>query len=97
MSIKIKWAENALCDLEGIRNFIGRDSKYYSKEVIGSILNKVKRLKDFPNIGRKVPEMNDENIRELFSYSYRIIYKIDRDILYIITVIHGAKKLHSLM
>ena len=32
-------------------------------------------LDELPRIGRVVPELNNENIRELSLYSYRILYE----------------------
>ena len=36
-------------------------------------------LSQFPRCGRKVPEFDDDGIRELLAYSYRIIYRIEED------------------
>lgn len=44
-------------------------------------------------MGRKVSEYNDEHIREVFCYSYRIIYLLKEDTINIITVIHGSRLL----
>jgi len=33
-------------------------------------------IKNFPSRGRSVPEVGDDNIRELFVYNYRVIYQI---------------------
>jgi toxin ParE1/3/4 len=89
----IQWTDNALNDLESIKAYIGKDSKYYSIQVVRSIISKVKTLEDFPKMGRIVPEMNDRSIREVFSHNYRIIYKFENDTIKILTVIHGASKL----
>jgi len=50
-------------------------------------------LADFPLAGRKVPEFDDENIRELIAYSYRIIYQVAADEVTIAAVIHGKRLL----
>jgi toxin ParE1/3/4 len=47
----------------------------------------------FPQAGRKVPEFDDENIRELVVYSYRIIYRLQPDEALIVAVIHGKRVL----
>jgi plasmid stabilization system protein ParE len=36
-------------------------------------------LSQFPRSGRKVPEFDDDDIRELLAYSYRINYRIEED------------------
>ena len=43
--------------------------------------------------GRKVPEFDEENIRELIAYSYRIIYAVEKDEVTIAAVIHGRRML----
>jgi plasmid stabilization system protein ParE len=50
-------------------------------------------LGEFPFSGRKVPEYDDESIRELIAYSYRIIYVADEDSVVIAAVIHGKRML----
>ena len=49
-------------------------------------------LAQFPRLGRKVPEFDDENVRELIVYSYRIIYRLQGDVI-IAAVIHGKRDL----
>lgn len=47
-------------------------------------------------VGRIVPEIGQENIRERFVYSYRLIYRIRNDTITIAAVIHGRQLLGSL-
>ena len=42
-----------------------------------------------------MPEIDDENIREIFAYSYRILYEIKSDKVYIIGIIHGRRDFTS--
>lgn len=48
-------------------------------------------LAEFPESGRIVPEFNRPEIREQFIYSYRLIYQIQIDAIYILTVFHGRR------
>jgi len=41
--------------------------------------------------GRVVPEFGDENIREVFAYSYRIIYRVEGETVTIAAVAHGKR------
>jgi len=50
-------------------------------------------LAKFPRAGRKVPEFDDENVRELVVYSYRLIYRLQDDEVVIAAVIHGRRTL----
>ncbi len=68
------WSEPAKTDLRSIHDFIAHDSRHYAKKVTQDIREKTDILKQLTKAGRKVPELNDEHIRELSLYSYRIIY-----------------------
>ena len=78
-------------DLKQIHEYIAKDSRYYAKKVVQTIVEKTEELMVFPEIGRIVPEIDDPNIRELFVYSYRLIYEISSDGIEILAVIHGRR------
>jgi toxin ParE1/3/4 len=40
-----------------------------------------------------VPELDDENIREWFADSYRVIYRIENRVVTIVAVVHGQRLL----
>jgi toxin ParE1/3/4 len=87
----VKWSRPARIDLKQIHDYIAKDSGYYAKRVVQSIVEKTEELIDFPKIGRIVPEIDDPNIRELFVYSYRLLYEITPDGIEILAVIHGRR------
>ncbi|MBI5894095.1 MAG: type II toxin-antitoxin system RelE/ParE family toxin [Deltaproteobacteria bacterium] len=70
------WTNPAKIDLRDIHDYIARDSKYYAQKVSQDIIDKSEKLNLFPEIGRIVPEIDDPNIREIFIYSYRLIYEV---------------------
>jgi toxin ParE1/3/4 len=61
--------------------------------VVRTIVKSTRTLARFPRSGRKVPEFDDENIRELIAYSYRIIYEVESKQVTIAAVIHGKRML----
>ena len=89
--MKVEWTLPAVDDLEAIHEYIGKDSEFYANSFIEKILKTVDILVKFPEIGRKVPEANNPNIRELIFQNYRIIYRIVNDIVQIIGVIRGSR------
>jgi len=95
--VKIRWTDFALENLIAIGDYIEKDSYVYAQRVVSSLFDSVDILEQHPLAGRKVPEFNDESIRELVRGSYRIVYKIismyDIDI---ITVHHSARLLRNL-
>lgn len=95
MDLEVRWSPEATEDIEYIAEYIARDSEYYAQAVVSEILSVSRNIGEFPHIGRNVPEIVDENIRERFVYSYRLIYRIDSGHILIVAVIHGKRLLES--
>jgi toxin ParE1/3/4 len=93
MAHRVVWSRRALHDIEGIAEYIAADSPIYAGIVVKKIVNQTRMLAKFPRSGRKVPEFDDENFRELIVYSYRIIYRIQQDEIVIAAIIHGKRLL----
>jgi plasmid stabilization system protein ParE len=87
---KINWSITALKNLEDVAEFIALDSLFYALDFTEKILSQVSTLKGFPRRGRVVPEFKKNNIRELIYQNYRIVYKIKRADLYIVSITHGT-------
>lgn len=95
MAIRLEWSEEALEDIESIATYIEKDSPAYAKSVVSKFFEKAEILKDFTELGRKVPEIDDISIREIFVYSYRLIYKINEDTVLFVAIIHGKRLLEN--
>ena len=96
MDYTIKWSPEATEDLESIAEYIERDSEFYARAVVSKILAVSGNIPEQPLMGRIVPEIGDEKIRELFVYSYRLVYRIQDEIITILAVIHGEKLLEKM-
>ena len=81
---------DARTDLKQIQEYISRDSIYYANKTIIEIINKTEYLLMFPYMGRKIPEFDNKNFRELIYKSYRILYKVSSNI-YILNVFHHSR------
>jgi addiction module RelE/StbE family toxin len=91
----VKWSAPARNDLKQIHDYITKDSKYYARRVIQEIIEKTEKLIEHPEIGRIVPEVSDQNVRELIVYSYRLVYEISAGRIQILAVIHGKRDFNS--
>ncbi len=91
MAHRVAWSRRALQDLEAIAEYIAADSPAYAGIVVKKVMNQAKMLAQFPRSGRKVPEFDKDDIRELIVYSYRIIYRVQDDAIVIAAVIHGKR------
>ena len=88
---RIVWTEPAVADMEAIRAYIARDNEVYADAVVLRILESVERLERYPLSGRVVPELGDENLRELIVGNYRVMYEVSGSAVTIETVLHGAR------
>jgi toxin ParE1/3/4 len=86
--MKISWSPLALPRVQEIADFIALDSKRAALKWVDTIFGKVEMLESEPHIGRKVPELNQPDIRELIFGNYRIIYRVLKNQIAIITVRH---------
>ena len=74
-----------------LHQYIAHDSKRYAMRVIQDITDKVSVLTERPRLGRVVPEIGEENVREISMYSWRIMYEVMTDTLIIHGVIHKRR------
>ncbi len=95
MALKLEWSDEALEDIESIATYIEKDSPVYAKSVVSKFFEKAEIIKEFTELGRKVPELDDVNIREIFVYSYRLIYKINSNTVLFVAVVHGKRLLEN--
>ena len=95
MAFTLKWSEEALEDIESIATYIEKDSPTYAKSVVSKFFEKAEILQEFSELGRKVPEFNDTTIREIFVYSYRLIYKLNEQDILFVSVVHGKRLLEN--
>ena len=87
------WSPRAIEDLESIAQYIATDSTAYAAAVVTTILTTTRNFSRFPFAGRIVPEFGDKTIREWFAYTYRIIYRVEGDIVIVATIVHGKRLL----
>ncbi len=94
--VKIKFTDQSISDLEDIANYISIDSKYYASLQVEKFFRRAETLEKFPLIGRVVPELKIESIRELIEGNYRIIYRIvTKDEIHILTIYHSRRLLQK--
>jgi plasmid stabilization system protein ParE len=89
------WSRPARADLRSIHDFIAHDSRFYAKKVVQDIREKTDILEQLPKAGKKVPELNDDQVRELSLYSYRIIYEIKKQRIFVLAVAHKRRDLKA--
>ncbi len=91
--MKIEWSYRARTDLQDLKTYISKDSPYYAKQFLERIFTAVEKLEYHPKIGRIVPEANREDVREILFHHYRIMYLLQPNTIFIVTVVHGSRGL----
>lgn len=92
---QLSWSLTALDSLRAVVDYIERDSPLYAATLVQRVFDASRALATFPRMGRVVPEYDDETLRELIFQGYRIVYKIDSDVVRIVLVIHSVRDLQQ--
>ena len=91
--MRIIWTHTAWQDLDAVAEYIAKDSRYYSVLFVQQAREASRSLVYFARRGRVVPEFGDRNMRELFVMNYRMIYRVARNEVSIVALIHGSRDL----
>jgi len=92
----VKWTAHAKSQVHHINDYIAQDSPLYARRVSEELVKKTIGLDVLPRKGRKVPELNEDDVRELSLYSYRVLYEIKSDdLIEVLAVIHKRQHLEG--
>lgn len=91
--MRVHWTENAIKHLLDIYEYISENSPLYARRMVDRLTRRSEQIAEFPKSGRKVPEYDAEDIREVIEKSYRIIYRIKPDQIDVLAVVHSAQLL----
>jgi toxin ParE1/3/4 len=92
----VRWTETAIQDLEEAAAFIERDSRFNAAALVQETRAAARSLRTFAERGRVAPEIDASDIRELFIGSYRLIYQVTADRVFILAFVHGTRDLAAL-
>ena len=82
--------------MEAAAEYIAQDSPRYASALVREARDAARSLRVFANRGRIVPEINDEEIRELFVCRYRLIDRITDSEVVVLAFIHSARDLSAI-
>ena len=77
MGYQVTLSPAARRDLRDIVRYISFDSPDRAIAFGQFLVSNTKRLADFPQLGRIVPEFENSLIREIIVRSYRVVYRVD--------------------
>ena len=88
--MRVHWTDTAEGHLDAIYAYIAQDSPEYARRMVDRLTRRSQQIAEFPFSGRRVPEYDVDQIREVIEGSFRIIYHIKSDQIDVLAVIHGA-------
>ena len=88
---QVIWAPSAFEDVESIAEYISRDSAYQAALFVTRVIEAADRLEEFPLSGRMIPEIAHPSCREILYGAFRIMYKLEKDDVWITSIVHGAR------
>lgn len=93
--MKVYWTKTAEDHLDAIHDYIAQNSSEYAKRIVDRLTSRSQQIAEFPLSGRRVPEYDIPQIREVIEGPYRIIYHIKPDQIDVLCVIHSAMNVLS--
>ncbi len=89
--MNIVWSPLAVDRASEIAGYIAQDKPSAAEKWIKTIFSKVEQLKSDPELGRIVPEIKNNQFRELIYGNYRVICRIEAEQISIFTILHGQQ------
>ena len=97
---QVFWTQTAQQDLKRIIEYIDAESKIQARKVYQAIKQEATNLLQMPLRGRIVPELRYYGIltyRELINPPWRIIYKTEKDRVWVLAVIDGRRNVEDIL
>ncbi len=92
---QIIWTEPALLHLNEIAEYIALDKPGVASHLVQKVFSKTERLEEFPESGRKPPELKKSRYKEIIVDPCRIFYRMEKDKVYILYVMRSERKLRK--
>jgi toxin ParE1/3/4 len=90
--MNVDWTDAALQQLDAIYEFYAQTSAEYALRLVDRITKRSIQIALFPLSGRKVPEYNLSDVREMIEGQYRIIYLIQEDRIEVLALLHTSRE-----
>ena len=91
--MKLRWTEQARRDLVAIGRYIAQDQPSAARRWVDKLRQQAQRAVEAPRSGRKVPEFDREDLREILFRGYRIVYALRGETIEVLTVFEGHRLL----
>ncbi|MCF8111138.1 MAG: type II toxin-antitoxin system RelE/ParE family toxin [Desulfobacteraceae bacterium] len=89
--MKVQFTSSARAQFLSALSYILKDKPSAAVSFRNRAEKILRRLEDFPESGRNIPEFPDLPYREVIVSPYRFFYKCKNDVVWIVAVWHGAQ------
>lgn len=92
MRARVVWSPRAVQRAAEAAQFIAAENPRAAAEWARGLFDAVRALTQFPELGRIVPEVGRDDLREILFGEYRVIYRVAPRIVEVLTVRHAKRK-----
>lgn len=89
----LSWSEQAVFDIERLLSDIERTSPAFATVLGDEIRDSAEALRVFPLLGSVVPEYGREDIRERQVRSWRLLYRVEGEVIELLTFVSVNRRL----
>jgi len=86
--VRVDWSDHALEQVEEIFAYIVRDRPSVAVDIVDGKFDTTARLGELPEMGPLYPPADDPNVRFTLVKTYRIVYRIEQERVFISSVRH---------
>jgi plasmid stabilization system protein ParE len=87
----VRWSLRARRDLLEIGRFIARDDRGAARRWVEKLRERARQAAALPRAGRRVPELERDDVREVLQGSYRIVYLVGERAIEVLTVFEAHR------
>ncbi|MEZ4458410.1 MAG: type II toxin-antitoxin system RelE/ParE family toxin [bacterium] len=90
--MKLLWSERAQQDVLEIGRFIARDNPSAATDWVAKAVAQAEHVRDFPLVGRRVPEVPNSALRELIFGNHRLVYLVQESEVTVVTLFERHRR-----
>lgn len=92
-ALRLLWTAQASEQLSWVAEYVAQDSPRAARAIVEQIERRLEQARFFPESGRSVPESPESGIREFIEGSYRLIYIVLAERVYVLSIVHSRRQL----
>ena len=88
---RLRWSHRARRDLIAIGKYIAQDDPVRARRWVSRLRERARTAAAMPLSGRRVPAMEQDDLREVLVRGYRIVYRVFEEETHVLTVFEGHR------